>query len=496
MDDIFLLLFLLSGAAMVFGIIKPSLVVRWGAIEKRGRKNVFKYYGTALIVFFILFGVTTGGTESGSLNTTAPATSTIIEQVVSDKDKDSATEVDKLIADLGDTKALTLDSSSKVQAARTAYNELNDSQKAFVTKLDVLKVAENQLYLIEKTNQEKEAAAKAAAEQTTVNGKLKVHFINVGQADSILIQQGSESMLVDAGNNADSELVKKYVSSQGITQLSYVVGTHPHEDHIGGLDYIINSFSVGKIYMPRASSTTQTFEDVLTAINNKGMKVTTPIPGDNFNIGGATVTILAPNSSSYDDTNNYSIVLRITYGSTSFMLDGDAESLSESQILSKDFDVKADVLKIGHHGSSSSTGNAFLDKVNPKYAVVSVGDGNSYGHPTEQTMSRLQNKGITVYRTDECGTIVATSDGSSISFNTKPGSYSAAGSSSSSNTETSSSVNSSTTQTQNNDYTVYKTTTGSKYHRDGCRYLSKSKIEITKSEAVNEGLTPCSVCNP
>jgi len=147
-------------------------------------------------------------------------------------------------------------------------------------------------------------------DNTTVSGQLKIHYIDVGQADSILIQQGSSSMLIDAGNNDDAQTVKKYISDQGISKLDYVIGTHPHEDHIGGLDYVINSFQIGKIYMPKVTSNMNTFEDVITAIKNKGMQIKTPIPGASFKLGDATCTILAPYSRSYDDLNNYSIVIK------------------------------------------------------------------------------------------------------------------------------------------------------------------------------------------
>lgn len=256
-----------------------------------------------------------------------------------------------------------------------------------------------------------------------LNGDLNVHFINVGQADSILIQQGSKSMLIDAGNNGDGKLVKNYLLQQGIKSLDYVIGTHPHEDHIGGLDYIINDFEIGKIYLPKVTYTTKTFGDVVVAIKNKGMKVTVPKPGETFNLGSAKCTIMAPNSSEYKDMNNYSIVIKLEFGSNSFLFTGDAEDLSEKEILEKGFNVKADLLKVPHHGSSSSTTDEFLSEVNPKYAVISCETGNDYGHPHKETMDRLKNKNIPVYRTDELGTIIATSDGKTITFNTKPGSY-------------------------------------------------------------------------
>ncbi|MBZ9689189.1 MBL fold metallo-hydrolase [Clostridium estertheticum] len=283
---------------------------------------------------------------------------------------------------------------------------------------------------VKESNKTEEVNAKTTldAEGKTnlaVNGNLKVHFINVGQADSILIEQGSKFMLIDAGNNGDGKLVKNYLLQQGVKSLDYVIGTHPHEDHIGGLDYIINDFEIDKIYLPKATSTTKAFGDVVTAIKNKGMKVTVPKPGETFNLGSAKCTILAPNNSKYKDLNNYSIVVKLEFGSNSFLLTGDAEDVSEREILAKGFNVKADLLKVGHHGSRSSTTDEYLAKVNPKYAVISSETGNDYGHPHKETMDKLKKKNILVYRTDELGTIVATSNGKTISFNTKPGSYNA-----------------------------------------------------------------------
>jgi len=339
-----------------------------------------------------------------------------------------------------------------------------------------------------------------------VNGNLKVSYIDVGQADSILIEQGTSSMLIDAGNNEDSDTVYNYIAGQGITKLNYIVGTHPHEDHIGGLDYVINSFKVGEIYMPRVTSNTKTFLDVMSAIKAKGMKITVPTVGETFKVGNATATILAPNSSNYEDLNNFSIVIRLTFGNNSFMFDGDAEDISENEILSKGLNISADVLKVGHHGSSSSTTQAFLDKVNPKYTVISVGQDNSYGHPHKSTMDKLKAKGIKVYRTDESGTIVATSDGKNITFNTKPDSYAFLGRGPSASSKSFLSSGSSTAKTvatlvpksSNNSKIVYYTPTGKSYHYDkNCRALSRSKkiLSGTLGEALSSSHNdPCNIC--
>lgn len=245
---------------------------------------------------------------------------------------------------------------------------------------------------------------------------LKVSFIDVGQADSILIQTGASSMLIDAGNNPDSGTIINYINKQGISRLDYIVGTHPHEDHIGAMDAVINKFEIGKVLMPQVTTTTKSFRDVLTAIKNKGLTITVPAAGSTFQLGKASCTVLAPNSSHYDDLNNYSIVIKLTFGKTSFLFTGDAQTASENEMLSKGYDLKADVLKVGHHGSGTATSPDFLKAVSPEYAVISVGKNNDYGHPHQEILDRLNEAGVRIYRTDESGTVTAISDGQKVSF--------------------------------------------------------------------------------
>lgn len=244
------------------------------------------------------------------------------------------------------------------------------------------------------------------------SGELKVHFIDVGQADAILIEQDHQYMLIDAGNNNDSDLVVDYLKEQNVEKLQYMIGTHPHEDHIGGSDAVIDNFDIDQIFMPKVVNTTKTFKDVITAIKNKNLTITTPKVGESYKLGDAEWTILAPNSKEYEELNDYSIVIRLVFGRSSFMFMGDAERISEEEILDhKDVEIASDVLKVGHHGSSSSTSEEFLEAVNPQYAVISAGKDNQYGHPHEEIITRLLEKNIEILRTDESGTIIFTADG-------------------------------------------------------------------------------------
>jgi len=246
--------------------------------------------------------------------------------------------------------------------------------------------------------------------------ELKISFIDVGQADSILLQTpNGKSVLIDAGNSNDYGTISAYINKQKIKTIDVLAGTHPHEDHIGAMAEVIKNYDIGSIYMPKVTANTKVFKNLLKTIKDKKIQITNPVPGKTIDIDkDVNIGILAPNSNKYGELNNYSIVLKLTYDKTSFIFMGDASAESEKEILEKKYDLKADVLKIGHHGSSSATTASFLEAVNPKYAIISVGKENDYGHPAKEILDRLKASKIKVLRTDELGTIVITSDGNTI----------------------------------------------------------------------------------
>lgn len=255
--------------------------------------------------------------------------------------------------------------------------------------------------------------------QSETSKLLKVHFIDVGQADAILAQlPNGDNMLIDAGNNADGPMVLDYLRKQGVNKIDYLVGTHPHEDHIGGMDQVIREIKVGKVYLPPSSHTTPTYEQVLKALKEKGLKAVAARAGLTLvESGRLKVTSVAPVTQTAEDINDLSAVLKIVHANTVFLLAGDTGAESEALMVASGIPLKADVLKVGHHGSRTSSTTKFLKKVMPRWAVVSVGAGNRYGHPHKQTLDRLRGVGATIYRTDHLGTIVATSDGTSIKWN-------------------------------------------------------------------------------
>lgn len=249
--------------------------------------------------------------------------------------------------------------------------------------------------------------------------ELQVHFIDVGQGDATLIFQDEHVMLIDGGDNLYGWQVMDYLNYLGIDHLNYVIGTHPDSDHIGGLDTVLENISCDSVLMPDSAKETVTYESVVDVIENQQIERILPKPGEEYTLGTAVFTILAPNGC-YDSANDNSIAIRLVHGGNSFLFTGDAESESEADMLKSGRLLTSDVYKVAHHGSSGANSELFLLAVNPTYAVISCGENNDYGHPHSEVLNRLRLMGTKVYRTDEQGTIVAISDGSEIRFNMSP----------------------------------------------------------------------------
>ena len=259
------------------------------------------------------------------------------------------------------------------------------------------------------------AAPAPSSSTPSASDDLTVHFIDVGQADCALLESDGEYILIDGGNVGDGDDVVEYLLNAGVDSLSAVFCSHAHEDHVGGLADVLEAIPTQKVYAPTRTYSSNCFDNFVYYADQQNLTIQIPIPGDTMTFGDATVTILGP-VDSYAEVNNTSLVLRVQVGETRFLFTGDMETAAETDLLDSGADVKADVLKVGHHGSETSTGYRFLYEVDPDYAVISVGEGNTYQHPHEPTLSRLQDADVPVYRTDELGTVIAVSDGKSIRF--------------------------------------------------------------------------------
>lgn len=254
----------------------------------------------------------------------------------------------------------------------------------------------------------------------SVQDGVSVHFIDVGQGDSTLIQVEDKNILIDAGENDKGSLVVDYLHNQGVTEIDLLIATHPHSDHIGGLDVVVENFDIGEIIMPELNGdnipTTKTYLDLLAAIDNKGYSITAATSGQVYGINQAHLSILGP-IDEYSNLNNDSVVSKFQYGDISFLFCGDVEKEAENDLLELNTDLSATVLHVNHHGSSTSNTEKFLESVNAQCYVISVGSGNSYGHPHAEIIERLGDKYI--YRTDEQGSIVFTTDGKELSVKTE-----------------------------------------------------------------------------
>ena len=268
-----------------------------------------------------------------------------------------------------------------------------------------------------------QTGGRAGAAQATGNtgtaqaGTLTVTWLDVGQGDAAVIQCGGQSMLIDGGKPEKSSYIYAWLQQHGLSYLDVIVATHVDADHIGGLSGALNYASVGTAYCPVTTGTTETFQSFVKYLAQRGKQITVPTAGETFALGGAQVQILGPRHCA-EDSNDNSIVLKVSFGATSFLFTGDAERAEEQDLLNSGVNLQSTVLKVGHHGSDTSTSYPFLRAVAPQYAVISVGAGNSYGHPTEAVLSRLRDAGVTTFRTDMQGEITAVSDGQTINFST------------------------------------------------------------------------------
>ena len=324
----------------------------------------------------------------------------------------------------------------------------------------------------------------AAAAVDTVEAPFEMHFIDVGQALSVLVECDGQYMLYDGGNVDDGSLVVSYLQSQGVEQLEYVFCSHAHEDHVGGLAAALAYFPAYHVYSPVTEASTKCFKDFVKYTQQQGLQVEVPAVGTTWPLGSAAVTMLGP-VAQYSDTNDTSIVLRIDYGSTSFLLTGDMEKTAETDLVNSGVNLRADVLQVGHHGSSTSTGYLFLNSVLPEMAVISCGVNNKYGHPHEETLSILRDAGVDVYRTDLQGTITIGSDGQNYTVGTEHFAEDA-------QLNPTDPAASSTAQ-----QAYIGNVNSKKFHLPSCSNLPAEKNQILFSsydEAVEAGYTPCSSC--
>ena len=248
---------------------------------------------------------------------------------------------------------------------------------------------------------------------------LTVYFIDVGQGDCILVNVNGYNLLIDSGPSSARKSLLGYLDKLSISKFDYVIATHPHEDHIGNMDAIIRKYHIGKFLAPKVTASTLTFENMVTALNDKNLKISVISTGSNsINLGKETSIMFytLPNLNTDDELNLYSPIIKLTYKNISFLFTGDAELKNEEFLIKNEINLRSHILKIGHHGSSSSTCEAFLNSVNPKVAIISVGSNNKYGHPAASTLNLLKNYHIKLYRTDLLGTIILKSDGSSFSI--------------------------------------------------------------------------------
>lgn len=331
------------------------------------------------------------------------------------------------------------------------------------------------------------------------DGNLEVHFLDVGQGDATLIRCGNEFMLIDGGNNNQGTNVQNYLSKHGVKSLKYIIATHPDADHIGGLDVVLYKFPCETLFMPDKVNNTKTYEELMEVVADKSIQPTLPQVGAIYTLGDADFTIVGPNGS-FGDPNNSSIAVLLRHGSNSFLFSGDAGYDAEQAMLATGIDLDIDVYKVAHHGSKTSSRQELVDLMSPAYAVISVGDDNDYGHPHAEVLNRLRSAGVQVFRTDEQGTIVALSDGSSITWNMSPSTSWIAGEPKVADEQADAAVSDYEPVLDSTTYVCNTNTM--KFHRPACESVAKiymsNRLDVTESRetVIKWGYSPCGNCNP
>ena len=338
--------------------------------------------------------------------TPAQTGSTIANEPAANSENETSSEQSGETAQESGTSGIQSDSSENAYEERLSPSSRTDADSLAESFVDSAASQRNE-HSLEHTSHD--------ADNGIVGEGLTVWFLDVGQADSAFVACEGYTMLIDGGNASDSSLIYSFLDKRNITHLDYIVATHAHEDHVGGLAGALNFATVGIAYCPVLDYDSRAFGSFVKYLGEQGANITVPSPGVVFMLGSATVEILAP-VKQYDSPNNSSIVLKITYGETSFLFTGDAERESEQDMLEIGCELSATVLKVGHHGSDTSTTYPFLREIMPQYAVISCGKNNSYGHPHENLLSRLRDADVMLYRTDMQGDIICVSDGKSVSF--------------------------------------------------------------------------------
>lgn len=375
----------------------------------------------------------------------------------------------------------------------------NDNYSISVENNASINVDNNTVTNLESNNTE--AISMEQSTSSDVSGIMEVHFIDVGQGDATLIKCNGHNMLIDAGDNSKGTTVQLYLNKQNVTELDAVIWTHPDADHIGGADVITTKYNIGAVYMPDVTATTQTYSDLMSAINYRGYKPVNPLPGSSFMLGEAKVSFLGP-LYKYDNDNDNSLVCMIEFGNNKFLFTGDAEQPAETALVRGYSNLNADVYKAGHHGSKTASSLGLLNAVNPDYVVISCGDGNSYGHPHAESLNNFRSFGYKVYRTDEQGSIVAVSDGNNINWNCSPSETWIAGQSDTVN-DTGIKDNTENKNGVAPAGAVYIGNLGNnKLHKASCDGLPQTQNQIlfdTLDEAVAAGYTSynqCLICKP